>query len=78
MEEGSLRCDANVSVREQEEQAFGVKTELKNLNSFRHVQRALEFEIDRHVEARRAGTPLRQETRLWDPAAARTFVMRTK
>jgi len=78
MEEGSLRCDANVSVREQEEQAFGVKTELKNLNSFRHVQRALEFEIDRHVEARRAGTPLRQETRLWDPAAGRTFVMRTK
>jgi aspartyl-tRNA(Asn)/glutamyl-tRNA(Gln) amidotransferase subunit B len=78
MEEGSLRCDANVSVREHEEQAFGVKTELKNLNSFRHVQRALEFEIDRHVEARRAGTPLRQETRLWDPAAGRTFVMRTK
>ena len=78
MEEGSLRCDANVSVREEGQQAFGVKTELKNLNSFRHVQRALEFEIDRHVEARRAGTPLRQETRLWDPAAARTFVMRTK
>ena len=78
MEEGSLRCDANVSVREQGETAFGVKTELKNLNSFRHVQRALEFEIDRHIDARRSGTSLRQETRLWDPAAGRTIVMRTK
>ena len=78
MEEGSLRCDANVSVRERGEQAFGIKTELKNLNSFRHVQRALEFEIERHVEARRTGAALRQETRLWDPAAGRTFVMRTK
>jgi aspartyl-tRNA(Asn)/glutamyl-tRNA(Gln) amidotransferase subunit B len=78
MEEGSLRCDANVSVREQGDQAFGVKTELKNLNSFRHVQRALEFEIERHVDARRSATPLRQETRLWDPTAGRTIVMRTK
>ena len=78
MEEGSLRCDANISVREQGDQAFGVKTELKNLNSFRHVQRALEFEIERHEEARRAGSPLRQETRLWDPAEGRTVVMRTK
>jgi aspartyl-tRNA(Asn)/glutamyl-tRNA(Gln) amidotransferase subunit B len=78
MEEGSLRCDANVSVREQGEQTFGVKTELKNLNSFRHVHRALEFEIERHADARRAGTPLRQETRLWDQAAGRTIVMRTK
>jgi aspartyl-tRNA(Asn)/glutamyl-tRNA(Gln) amidotransferase subunit B len=78
MEEGSLRCDANVSVREQGDTAFGVKTELKNLNSFRHVQRALEFEIDRHIDARRSATPLRQETRLWDPGAGRTFVMRTK
>jgi aspartyl-tRNA(Asn)/glutamyl-tRNA(Gln) amidotransferase subunit B len=78
MEEGSLRCDANVSVREAGETAFGVKTELKNLNSFRHVQRALEFEIDRHVEARRAGAAIRQETRLWDPSAGRTTVMRTK
>jgi aspartyl-tRNA(Asn)/glutamyl-tRNA(Gln) amidotransferase subunit B len=78
MEEGSLRCDANVSVRETGARTFGVKTELKNLNSFRHVQRAVEFEIDRHVEARRSGTPIRQETRLWDPAAGRTTVMRTK
>ena len=78
MEEGSLRCDANVSVRPVGEAAFGVKTELKNLNSFRHVQRAIEFEIARHVQARRDGTPLVQETRLYDPAANRTTVMRTK
>jgi len=78
MEEGSLRCDANVSVRRVGESAFGVKTELKNLNSFRHVQRAIEFEIERHVQARRDGTPLVQETRLFDPATNRTTVMRTK
>ena len=78
MEEGSLRCDANISVRPVGETAFGVKTELKNLNSFRHVQRALEFEIDRHVRARESGTTLQQETRLYDPAANRTTVMRTK
>ena len=78
MEEGSLRCDANVSVRPLGETAFGVKTELKNLNSFRHVQRAIEFEVDRHVQARRDGTPLVQETRLFDPASGRTTVMRTK
>jgi len=78
MEEGSLRCDANVSVRPVGETRFGVKTEIKNLNSFRHVQRALEFEIDRHVQAHRDGTPLAQETRLFDPATGRTTVMRTK
>jgi aspartyl-tRNA(Asn)/glutamyl-tRNA(Gln) amidotransferase subunit B len=78
MEEGSLRCDANVSVRPVGASAFGVKTELKNLNSFRHVQRAIEFEIDRHVRAQHDGTPLVQETRLWDPAANRSTVMRTK
>jgi aspartyl-tRNA(Asn)/glutamyl-tRNA(Gln) amidotransferase subunit B len=78
MEEGSLRCDANVSVRPTGASAFGVKTELKNLNSFRHVQRAIEYEIERHVAARREGTPLVQETRLWDQAAGRTTLMRTK
>jgi aspartyl-tRNA(Asn)/glutamyl-tRNA(Gln) amidotransferase subunit B len=78
MEEGSLRCDANVSVRPAGESAFGTKTELKNLNSFRHVHRAIEFEIERHVQARRDGTPIVQETRLWDPAAGRTTLMRTK
>jgi aspartyl-tRNA(Asn)/glutamyl-tRNA(Gln) amidotransferase subunit B len=78
MEEGSLRCDANISVRPQGERAFGVKTELKNLNSFRHVKHALEFEIDRHVKARQEGTPIVQETRLFDPSSGRTTVMRTK
>jgi len=78
MEEGSLRCDANVSVRPEGQRAFGVKTELKNLNSFRHVKNALEFEIDRHVKARQEGTPIVQETRLFDPATGRTTVMRTK
>ena len=60
------------------DERFGVKTEVKNLNSFRHVQRALEFEIDRHTSALTAGQPLVQETRLWDVAAGRTHVMRTK
>jgi aspartyl-tRNA(Asn)/glutamyl-tRNA(Gln) amidotransferase subunit B len=78
MEEGSLRCDANVSIRPVGDSTFGVKTELKNLNSFRHVQRAIEFEIERHIQARRDGTPLVQETRLFDPATGRTTVMRTK
>ena len=78
MEEGSLRCDANVSVRPAGTATFGVKTELKNLNSFRHVQRAIEFEIARHVQARLDGSPIAQETRLYDPAANRTTVMRTK
>jgi aspartyl-tRNA(Asn)/glutamyl-tRNA(Gln) amidotransferase subunit B len=78
MEEGSLRCDANVSVRPAGDAAFGVKTELKNLNSFRHVQRALEFEIERHIAARSEGAALVQETRLFDPASGRTTVMRSK
>ena len=78
MEEGSLRCDANVSVRPAGSETLGVKTEVKNLNSFRHVQRALEFEIERQVNALEAGATLEQQTRLWDPSAAQTFLMRTK
>ena len=78
MEEGSLRCDANVSVRPAGTSALGVKTEIKNLNSFRHVQRALEFEIDRQVAVLEAGGAVDHETRLWDPAAARTMSMRSK
>jgi aspartyl-tRNA(Asn)/glutamyl-tRNA(Gln) amidotransferase subunit B len=78
MEEGSLRCDANVSVRRAGTSALGVKTEIKNLNSFRHVQRALEFEIDRQVAVLEAGGTVDHETRLWDPAAARTISMRSK
>jgi aspartyl-tRNA(Asn)/glutamyl-tRNA(Gln) amidotransferase subunit B len=78
MEEGSLRCDANISVRRAGATAFGVKTEIKNLNSFRHVQRALEYEIDRQITLLESGGRVDHETRLWDPAAARTLSMRSK
>jgi len=78
MEEGSLRCDANVSVRPAGSETLGVKTEVKNLNSFRHVQRALEFEIERHTSVLAAGGQLQQQTRLWDPNTGQTVLMRTK
>ncbi len=78
MEEGSLRCDANVSVRPAGAPAFGTKTEIKNLNSFRHVQRALEFEIGRQIAELRGGGRVTQETRLWDVAAGQTVSMRSK
>jgi aspartyl-tRNA(Asn)/glutamyl-tRNA(Gln) amidotransferase subunit B len=78
MEEGSLRCDANVSVRPAGSTTLGVKTEVKNLNSFRHVQRALEYEIDRHMKVIAGGGTIDQETRLWDTAAGRTVAMRGK
>jgi aspartyl-tRNA(Asn)/glutamyl-tRNA(Gln) amidotransferase subunit B len=78
MEEGSLRCDANVSVRPKGTCRFGTKVEIKNLNSFRFLQRALDFEIERQSQALASGEPIVQETRLWDDGAGRTFVMRTK
>jgi aspartyl-tRNA(Asn)/glutamyl-tRNA(Gln) amidotransferase subunit B len=78
MEEGSLRCDANVSVRPSGAAGFGVKTEVKNLNSFRYVQRAIEHEIDRQIELLTAGGRVVQETRLWDSSAGRTVPMRSK
>ena len=78
MEEGSLRCDANVSVRPAGSEAFGVKAEVKNLNSFRHVQRALEYEIARQTALVSEGGRVVQETRLWDTAAGRTVSMRSK
>ena len=78
MEEGSLRCDANVSVRPADSQTLGVKAEVKNLNSFRHVQRALEFEIDRQTRLLESGGRVEQETRLWDTASGRTVSMRSK
>ena len=78
MEEGSLRCDANVSVRPRGAEALGVKTEVKNLNSFRHVQKAIEYEIERHSQLLQAGEAVDQETRLWDTAAGRTVSMRGK
>ncbi len=78
MEEGSLRCDANVSVRPAGETALGVKVEVKNLNSFRFLQRAIEYEIRRQTEVVRGGGRVEQETRLWDTAAHRTVSMRGK
>jgi aspartyl-tRNA(Asn)/glutamyl-tRNA(Gln) amidotransferase subunit B len=78
MEEGSLRCDANVSVRPAGTRTFGTKAEVKNLNSFRHLHKALEHEIARQVEVLAEGGRVVQETRLWDPSAARTVAMRSK
>jgi aspartyl-tRNA(Asn)/glutamyl-tRNA(Gln) amidotransferase subunit B len=78
MEEGSLRCDANVSVRRRGEEKFGTKAEVKNLNSFRYLQRALEFEIERQIGVLESGGCIEQETRLWNVAAGRTEPMRSK
>jgi len=78
MEEGSFRCDANVSVRPAGTRALGTRTELKNLNSFRHVEKALAFEIARQREVIRDGGQVVQETRLWDPDKNRTTSMRGK
>ncbi len=78
MEEGSLRCDANVSVRPAGAAGFGVKTEVKNLNSFRYVQRAIDYEITRQIEVLGGGGRVIQETRLWDSSAGRTVAMRSK
>ncbi len=78
MEEGSLRCDANVSLRPRGQQAFGTKAELKNLNSFRFVQHALDYEIRRQGELLASGGRVVQETRLYDPEEDRTEPMRSK
>jgi aspartyl-tRNA(Asn)/glutamyl-tRNA(Gln) amidotransferase subunit B len=78
MEEGSLRCDANVSVRRVGASAFGTKTEVKNLNSFRFLQKALEYEIERQIEIVEGGKTIQQETRLWDSREQRTYGMRSK
>jgi aspartyl-tRNA(Asn)/glutamyl-tRNA(Gln) amidotransferase subunit B len=78
MEEGSLRCDANVSVKPVGEKRLGTKTELKNLNSFRFLQRALEYEITRQVQVLKSGGTVEQETRLWNTAEQRTTSMRSK
>jgi aspartyl-tRNA(Asn)/glutamyl-tRNA(Gln) amidotransferase subunit B len=78
MEEGSLRCDANVSVRPAGTEALGTKAEVKNLNSFRYLQKALEHEIARQIEVLAEGGRIVQETRLWDQAAGRTIAMRSK
>jgi len=78
MEEGSLRCDANVSVRLRGAPEFGTKVEVKNLNSFRYLAKALEFEIERHIGVLESGGRISQETRLWNQSAGRTEPMRSK
>jgi aspartyl-tRNA(Asn)/glutamyl-tRNA(Gln) amidotransferase subunit B len=80
MEEGSLRCDANVSVRPVGQQELGTKVEIKNMNSFRHVQKALEYEVKRQVSLIESGNgdEIVQETRLYDAGAEKTCAMRSK
>src|ERR1700675_588133 len=78
MEEGSLRCDANVSVRLRGAREFGTKVEVKNLNSFRFLQKALEYEIERHIAVLESGGRISQETRLWNQAESQTISMRSK
>ena len=78
MAEGSFRCDANVSVRPAGETKLGTRTEIKNVNSFRFVEKAIEYEIERQVRALENGETIVQETRLYDAAAHRTFTMRSK
>jgi aspartyl-tRNA(Asn)/glutamyl-tRNA(Gln) amidotransferase subunit B len=73
-----LRCEANVSVRRIGDETFGTKVELKNLNSVRFMQRAIEFEVERHIKVLESGGRLTQETRLWDERAGETRVMRSK
>jgi aspartyl-tRNA(Asn)/glutamyl-tRNA(Gln) amidotransferase subunit B len=78
MEEGSLRCDANVSVRPRGQEKFGTKAEVKNVNSFRFIRAALEYEIERQVEILESGGRVVQETRSWNAAEGRTFPLRSK
>jgi len=78
MEEGSLRCDANVSIRPRGQTGFGTRTELKNLNSMSHVEQALDYEITRQIAARERGDAVTQQTLLWDADAGTTRPMRSK
>ena len=78
MEEGSFRCDANVSIRPKGQAHLGTKTELKNMNSFKNVQKGLQYEIERHENVLLSGGNLIQETRLFDPASGTTVSMRSK
>lgn len=78
MQEGSLRCDVNISVRPVGQQEFGTKVEIKNMNSFSAIQRAIEYEIERQIQAIEAGERIVQETRLWEEGSQRTITMRVK
>ena len=78
MEEGSLRCDANVSIRPRGQEKLGTKIEIKNVNSFRFIRDALEYEIERQIEAVESGERIQQETRLYNSAEGKTYSMRSK
>src|SRR5438132_4288567 len=78
MEEGSLRCDANISVRPRGQKEFGTKTEVKNVNSFRFIRQAMEYEIERHIGVIEAGGSITQETRLYNSHEGKTYGMRSK
>ena len=78
MQEGSLRCDVNISMRPVGREQFGTKVEIKNMNSFSAIQRAIEYEIERQVAALEAGEKIAQETRLWEEGSQRTVSMRSK
>ena len=78
MEEGSLRCDANVSIRPRGQEALGTRTELKNMNSFRNVERAIQYEIERQIDVVESGGEVVQKTLLWDANKLETRQMRTK
>ncbi|HHO77086.1 MAG TPA: Asp-tRNA(Asn)/Glu-tRNA(Gln) amidotransferase subunit GatB, partial [Deltaproteobacteria bacterium] len=78
MEQGSLRCDANISLKPKGSEKLGVRTELKNMNSFRNVGKALEYEIERHIGILESGGRVEQDTRLWDASENKTCSMRSK
>ncbi|MBT8420359.1 MAG: Asp-tRNA(Asn)/Glu-tRNA(Gln) amidotransferase subunit GatB, partial [Gammaproteobacteria bacterium] len=78
MQEGSFRCDANISIRPKGDEKLGTRTELKNLNSFRFVERAIEYEIERQIDVLETGGKVIQETRLYDPDNNETRPMRSK
>ncbi|KAK3604871.1 hypothetical protein CHS0354_000534 [Potamilus streckersoni] len=78
MEEGSLRCDANVSLRKKSEKKFGTRTEIKNMNSFKSVEKAIDFEVQRQYDILKTGGTIIQETRLWDANKEETRSMRGK
>jgi len=78
LEEGSMRCDCNVSVRKKGDPKLGTKVELKNINSFRFIEKAVEYEIQRQIDCLESGERINQETRLYDSAKNRTFAMRSK
>lgn len=78
MQEGSLRCDVNISIRPVGQTEFGTKVEIKNMNSFSAIQKAIDYEIERQIEAVENGEPIIQETRLWEEGSGRTISMRSK